>query len=238
MIDSEIEMKGLGRKHPANTHKQKIVDPNFSRKSQTSCSRKKPTGRRVWTQTHTHDSTNFNTLVNLRRVKNFSLISTTVLTNISYNLYLFWLTTGKILLKTVFADINITFFIEIWCFCLFVLACTIIFFKHILFIHELVQPYLDNKPNPYLNTSITRGRLPLISSVRLSRKYFPLSNYTVHKSCFVCAEEKNSAKKYKKTTTSNFCEKCNVCLQKLFWAISYLLSTKMETDYMIYLQWK
>ena len=80
--------------------------------------------------------------------------------------------------------------------------------------HELVQPYLDNKANPNLGTSITRGRLPSIPSVRLSGKYFPLSNYPICKSCIVCAYEKNSAGKHKKTKTSNFCKKSNICVCK------------------------
>ena len=61
-------------------------------------------------------------------------------------------------------------------------------------VHELVQSYLDKKANPNLDTSITKGILPLIPSVRLSRKHVPLSNYPVRKSC---AYEKNSAGKYK-----------------------------------------
>ena len=80
-------------------------------------------------------------------------------------------------------------------------------------VHELVQPYLDNKANPNLDTSVTRGQLPSIPSVRLSGKHFPSSNYPVHKSCVVCAYEKNAGK-YKKTKTSNFREKCNVFVCK------------------------
>ena len=34
---------------------------------------------------------------------------------------------GMISLKTDFEDINITFFTEVWCFCLFIFACTISF---------------------------------------------------------------------------------------------------------------
>ena len=56
MIDSEIEMKELGRS-PQKYSEQKIVDRNLSRMSQTSCSRKKPTGGRV--QTHTHVSNKY-----------------------------------------------------------------------------------------------------------------------------------------------------------------------------------
>ena len=75
--------------------------------------------------------------------------------------------------------------------------------------YELVQPYLDDKANPNLDTSVTRGRLSSIPSVRLSGKRFPSGNYPVCKSCVVCAHEKNRAGKYEKTKTSDFCEKCN-----------------------------
>ena len=51
----------------------------------------------------------------------------TVISNMSYNLFLFWLTMGMILLETVFLDISITFFTEVWCFYLFVFAYTILF---------------------------------------------------------------------------------------------------------------
>ena len=49
MTFSDTKMMELGRKHPTNTHNshQKIVDPNFSRMSQTSHSLKKPTDERV-----------------------------------------------------------------------------------------------------------------------------------------------------------------------------------------------
>ena len=80
--------------------------------------------------------------------------------------------------------------------------------------HELVQPYLDSKANPDLDTSVTRGKLPSIPSIRLSGKHFPSSNHPVRKSCVVCAYEKNNAGKYKKTKTSNLCEKCNVFVCK------------------------
>ena len=47
MIDSEIEMKELGRKHPTNYSQQKIADPNLSLIPKTSGSQKKPPGGRV-----------------------------------------------------------------------------------------------------------------------------------------------------------------------------------------------
>ena len=80
--------------------------------------------------------------------------------------------------------------------------------------HELVQHYLDKKANPNLDTSMTRGRLPSIPSVRLSRENFPSSNYPVRKSCTICAYKKNSVGKYIKKKPSNFCEKCNVYVCK------------------------
>ena len=67
--------------------------------------------------------------------------------------------------------------------------------------HELVQHYLDKKANPNLDTSMTRGRLPSIPSVRLSRENFPSSNYPVRKSCTICAYKKNSVGKYIKKKT-------------------------------------
>ena len=89
-------------------------------------------------------------------------------------------------------------------------------------VHELVQHYLDNNANPNLDIFITRGRLPVIPSVRLSGKNFPLSNSPVCKSCVACAYKKNSARKYKKTKTQNFCEKCKcLCQQKLLQAKLY-----------------
>ena len=75
--------------------------------------------------------------------------------------------------------------------------------------HELVQPCLGNKANLNQGTSITRGRLHLIPSVRLSGIHFALRNYPTCKSCVLCAYEKNSASKYKKIKTSNFYQKCN-----------------------------
>ena len=64
-------------------------------------------------------------------------------------------------------------------------------------VHELVQPCLGNKANPIWGTSITRGQICLIPSVRLCGKHISLSNYPIHKSCVVCAYEKNCAGKYK-----------------------------------------
>ena len=102
--------------------------------------------------------------------------------------------------------------------------------------NELVQPCLGKKANPDQDTSATRSQLHLIPSLRLSGKYFALSNYVILKSCLACAYERNSAGKYKKTKTSNFCEKCNVYVCKsMFRAISYPQSTEKEIDYMIYL---
>ena len=68
-------------------------------------------------------------------------------------------------------------------------------------VHELIQPYLDNKANPNFGISITKGQLPSIPPVRLSQESFPLSIYPVHKSCVAFAYEKSSAGKYKKTKT-------------------------------------
>ena len=76
-------------------------------------------------------------------------------------------------------------------------------------VHELVQPCLGNKAKPHYDTSVTRGRLHLIPSGRLSGKHFALSNYPICKSCVPCAYERNTAGKYKKIKTSNCCEKCN-----------------------------
>ena len=53
-----------------------------------------------------------------------------------------------------------------------------------------------------------------IPSIRLSGKHFPSSNHPVCKHCVVCAYGINNAGKYKKTKTSNFCEKCNVFVCK------------------------
>ena len=61
MIDSEIEMKGLGRKHPANTHSK----TSLIRTSHV-CHRRRAAGRNQqvegYQHTHTHPSTN-NTLI-------------------------------------------------------------------------------------------------------------------------------------------------------------------------------
>ena len=110
-------------------------------------------------------------------------------------------------------------------------------------VHELVQPYLDNKANPNLDTSITRGWLPLILSARLSEKHFPFSNYPFFKSCVLCAYEKNSAGKYKKVKASNFCEKCNVyacknCFEQHHTHIQPKKTKKKKIfEKKIYLQW-
>ena len=72
MIDSEIEIKGLGRKHPANTHNKTSFILNFSRMSQTSCSWEKPTDERVSTHTHTHTHTH--TQVLCQGVRNVSFL--------------------------------------------------------------------------------------------------------------------------------------------------------------------
>ena len=60
MIDSETEMNEPGR-NPQKHSQQKIVDPNLSRMSQTSCNRKKPAGGRVYTYIHTHTHTHTHT---------------------------------------------------------------------------------------------------------------------------------------------------------------------------------
>ena len=80
-------------------------------------------------------------------------------------------------LETVFADIKITFFTDVWCFCFFIFACTIFFINTSSWVHELVQPYLDNTANPNLEAYITRCQRPSIPSVMLSGKNFPSSNY-------------------------------------------------------------
>ena len=80
-------------------------------------------------------------------------------------------------------------------------------YTHTMVFRELVQLYLDNKANPNLETFITRARLPSIISVRLSGKHFSSNNYPVHKFCCMCLRKESC--RYKKTKTSNFCEKCN-----------------------------
>ena len=81
-------------------------------------------------------------------------------------------------------------------------------------VHEIFQPYVVNKASPNLDTSITRGQLSLIPSVRLSQKHFRLSNYLVRKSCVVNTYDTNSAGKQKKTKTSNVFKKCNVYISQ------------------------
>ena len=56
MIDSEIEMKGLGRKHPANTHnKRSLIRTSYV------CHRRRAAGRNLqeedYKHTHTHTHT-------------------------------------------------------------------------------------------------------------------------------------------------------------------------------------
>ena len=78
-------------------------------------------------------------------------------------------------------------------------------FRQIL-VYELVLHYLDNKANPELGTSVTRGRLLSISSIPLSGKCFQSSNHPVCKMCVVCAYKKNNAGNYIKnnqTTLKN-----------------------------------
>ena len=55
----------------------------------------------------------------------------TVISNISYNLFLFWLTMGMILLETVFLDISITFFHRSLMFLSFCICLHYSFHKHI-----------------------------------------------------------------------------------------------------------
>ena len=81
-------------------------------------------------------------------------------------------------------------------------------------VHEIVQPYVVNKASPNLDTSITRGQLSLIPSVRQSQKHFRLSNYLVLKSCVGNTYDTNSAGKQKTTKTSNVFKKCNVYISK------------------------
>ena len=56
MIDSEIEMKGLGRKHPANTHNKRLMI-----RTSHVCDRRRVAGRNQqveeYTNTHTHTHT-------------------------------------------------------------------------------------------------------------------------------------------------------------------------------------
>ena len=68
MTFPDKELKELGRSHQQYSQ-QKIVDPNISCMSQTTCSRKKPAGKRVYTHTHTHTHTH-NTQVSNKIVIN------------------------------------------------------------------------------------------------------------------------------------------------------------------------
>ena len=60
MIDSEIEMKGLGRKHPANTHNKRSLI-----RSSHVCDRRRAAGRnqqvKEYKHTHTHTHTHTQT---------------------------------------------------------------------------------------------------------------------------------------------------------------------------------
>ena len=83
-------------------------------------------------------------------------------------------------LKTVFADISITCFTEVWCFCL----------------HHSFHKHIQCSSNPVLTAKqILIGTL--LSQWADSTQYhlsgcqeniyFPLSNYPIRKSCVVCA---------------------------------------------------
>ena len=68
---------------------------------------------------------------------------------------------------------------------------------------------------------------------------FAVCLYVFCTSYEVCAYENNNAGRYKKTKTSNFCEKCNVFFcKKLFQGILCPLPTKEEIDYMLHLEQK
>ena len=66
---------------------------------------------------------------------------------------------------------------------------------------------------------------------------FTVCLYVFRTSCVVCVYEKNNAGRYKKTKTSNFCEKYNVFIcKKLFQGTSCPLPTEEEIDYMLHLE--
>ena len=140
----------------------------------------------------------------------------TFIANISYNLFLFQLTAGMTFLKTVFADINILFFTEVWYFCLFIFAFATLSISTHNACSWSSPNYLDNKANPNLDTSITKGQLPLIPFVRLSLKHFQLSNYPVPESCVACTHKivQANINKYRETKILDICEKCNVYVCK------------------------
>ena len=66
---------------------------------------------------------------------------------------------------------------------------------------------------------------------------FTVCLYVFRTSFVVCVYEKNNAGRYKKTKTSNFCEKYSVFIcKKLSQDISCPLPTKEEIDYMLHLE--
>jgi hypothetical protein len=71
--------------------------------------------------------------------------------------------------------------------------------------HQLVQPLLDMYADP--NVGRASGRKPVDSDTSLKGKHFAISMQP-RRSCVVCAYEKTSASKYKKTKTVNYCPKC------------------------------
>ena len=59
------------------------------------------------------------------------------------------------------------------------------------------------------------------NDIRLKGKHFSVSKHPMRKSYAACAYQKKADGKQKKTKTSNFCEKCSVCLQKISCPVPY-----------------
>ena len=146
---------------------------------------------------------------------------------------------GIMSFETDFADINITFFTEVWCFCLFIFAWTIPFIStcNTTFTNWVITSckWFCRHPNRWYEVN----SVPYDRSVLMRICFVAKAGWNNSWTRIVCAYEKNGTGKYKKTKLSNFCEKCNTYVCKNCFERYHTCSQpKKEIDYMIYFQWK
>ena len=125
------------------------------------------------------------------------------------------------LLETVFTDINIIFFTEVWCVCLFIFACTVVLIStyNVTFTSWVITQWemFSREPDRWYQVEST----PCNKKV-LIRIHFVAVGLTHEQALYVLTKWMVQANIRQKHQTSVK----NVSLEKLFWAISYHYSTK------------
>ena len=80
------------------------------------------------------------------------------------------------------------------------------------FVHEIVQPLLDQRANPAMDLPRPSRRASL-GAKRLKEKHFSEGAEVTR--CFVCSYQKKENGKYKDTKATSYCRKCKeyICLK-------------------------